>query len=259
MEKNILLTIEYDGSEFSGWQRQPECRTVQGVLEQALSQVTGHPIWLNGTSRTDAGVHALGQRASFCGEWGIPTEKIPLAVNHRIAGHGGGIGKIGRVGDVRILSAEEKPLDFHARFNARGKLYRYMIRNGEAADIFLRKYRYQICEPLDVAAMEKAGKFIEGTHDFLCFQASGSAPRQTTVRTIHRLNIFRHQQDVIIEVAGDGFLYNMVRIIAGTLVEVGLGRRRPEELERIIESRDRRRAGHTAPPEGLYLVEVFYD
>ena len=254
-----MLTIEYDGSGFYGWQKQPGLRTVQGELEQALTKIAGQPVEIDGTSRTDAGVHALGQRATFHGEWGIPTERIMPAVNHLLSGRGGGIGKIGRVGDLRIIRAEEKPIGFHARFDAKGKLYRYLIRNDRDVDIFRRKYRYQIRETLDVEAMEKAGKFIVGTHDFQCFQAAGGTPRKSTVRTIHRLDIFRDREDVIIEIAGDGFLYNMVRIITGTLVEVGLSRRQPEEMEEIIAGRDRRRAGHTAPPEGLYLAEVFYD
>ena len=129
MERNFLLKIEYDGSGFSGWQRQPEARTVQGELEAALSQVMGKPVQIHGTSRTDAGVHALGQQASFSGEFGIPTERIAQAVNNRLAGKGGGIGKIGRVGDVRILSVCEMPTEFHARFSSLGKRYRYLIGN----------------------------------------------------------------------------------------------------------------------------------
>ena len=259
MERNLLLTIAYDGSGFSGWQRQPNARTVQGELERVLSQIMGKPIQINGTSRTDAGVHALGQRASFRGEFGIPTDRIQTAANHLLAGRSGGIGKIGRVGEIEILRVEEMPPDFHARFNAKGKLYRYVIRNWPKPDLFQRKYCYQIEQPLNLDLMNKAAKFIVGTHDFKCFQASGSTVRESTVRTIHRLDINRSDKNVIIEIAGDGFLYNMVRIITGTLVEVGLGRRKPEEITSIITSLDRQRAGHTAPPEGLYLAEVFYN
>ncbi len=258
MERNILLTVEYDGSEFFGWQRQPNVRTVQGELENALTKVLGYPVQINGTSRTDAGVHALGQRASFRGEFGIPTDRIMLAVNNLLAGQSGGISKIGRVGDVRIIGVEEKPLDFHARFNSRGKKYRYIIRNCSDIDIFKRNYSYQITEPLNVAAMREGAAYIVGTHDFCCFQASGSTVRESTVRTIHRLDILQQKSNVIIEVSGDGFLYNMVRIIAGTLVEVGLGRRSPESIADIIAKGDRCNAGHTAPAEGLYLVEVYY-
>ena len=259
MERNFLLTIEYDGSGYSGWQRQPDVRTAQGELEAVLSHVMGKPIQVNGTSRTDAGVHALGQQASFHGEFGIPTDRIQTAVNNLLAGKGGGYGKLGRVGDMRIVKVEEKPAEFHARFDSLGKRYRYIIGNGPDVDIFLRNYAYQITDPLDEAAMQEAALHIMGTHDFACFQASGGNERETTVRTIYSLTVKRQGNDVVLEVTGDGFLYNMVRIITGTLVEVGLGKRKPEELAAVIESCDRRNAGHTAPAEGLYLVEVFYD
>ena len=259
MERNFLLTIEYDGSGYSGWQRQPDVRTAQGELEAVLSHVMGKPIQVNGTSRTDAGVHALGQQASFSGEFGIPTDRIQTAVNNLLAGKGGGYGKLGRVGDMRIVKVEEKPAEFHARFDSLGKRYRYIIGNGPDVDIFRRNYAYQITDPLDEAAMQEAALYIMGTHDFACFQASGGNERETTVRTIYSLTVKRQGNDVVLEVTGDGFLYNMVRIITGTLVEVGLGKRKPEELAAVIESCDRRNAGHTAPAEGLYLVEVFYD
>ena len=259
MERNFLLTIEYDGSGYSGWQRQPDVRTAQGELEAVLSHVMGKSIQVNGTSRTDAGVHALGQQASFHGEFGIPTDRIQTAVNNLLAGKGGGYGKLGRVGDMRIVKVEEKPAEFHARFDSLGKRYRYIIGNGPDVDIFRRNYAYQITDPLDEAAMQEAALHIMGTHDFACFQASGGNERETTVRTIYSLTVKRQGNDVVLEVTGDGFLYNMVRIITGTLVEVGLGKRKPEELAAVIESCDRRNAGHTAPAEGLYLVEVFYD
>ena len=255
MERNILLTLEYDGSGFHGWQRQPEVRTVQGELERVLSHLCGMPVAINGTSRTDAGVHALGQRASFRGNFGIPTDRIAPAANNLLAG---GMNSQQSVGDVRIIKAEDVPDDFHARFSSRGKMYRYIIRNCHEADIFRRRYCYQVRQPLDVDAMRQAAAYIEGTHDFKCFQAAGGQEKKTTVRTIHSLNIYSEDGNVIIEVSGDGFLYNMVRIIAGTLTEVGLGKKRPEELADIIESRDRQRAGHTAPAEGLYLVEIYY-
>lgn len=257
-ERNILLTIEYDGSEFSGWQRQSGVRTVQGELENALCRVLGTPVAINGTSRTDAGVHALGQQASFRGTFGIPTERIQTAVNNLLAGRGGGIGKIGRVGDVRIVAVKEMPLTFHARFDAKGKLYRYIIANSGETDLFRRRYCYQVDRPLDVEAMKQAAAYVVGTHDFRCFQAAGSTPRKTTVRTVSSLEVKRQGSDVVLEVAGDGFLYNMVRIMTGTLVEVGLGRRTPASMASVIEGGDRRLAGHTAPPEGLYLVKVFY-
>lgn len=256
MERNILLTIEYDGSGFSGWQRQPGARTVQGELERVLSKVCGCEISLNGTSRTDAGVHALGQRASFKGEFGIPTDKIMLAANNLLAG---GQNSQKGVGDVRITEVCEKPAEFHARFDSKGKTYRYIIRNAPEVDIFQRNYCYQIKKPLDITKMQEAAKAIVGTHDFSCFQSAGGNERLTTIRTIHSLNIYEEGKQVIIEVTGDGFLYNMVRIIVGTLVEIGLGKKQPEDAAKIIESADRRNAGHTAPAEGLYLVEIYYE
>ena len=258
MERNILLTIEYDGSEFSGWQRQPDRTTVQGTLEEVLSRAMGREVLINGTSRTDAGVHALGQRASFKGDFGIPTEKIKPVVNSLLAGRSGGIAKMGRVGAIRIVDVKEKEPEFHARFDSRGKMYRYIIRNSEDVDIFSRKYSYQITEPLDVDAMNEAAAYIVGTHDYACFQAAGGNERETTVRTIYSLDVKRQGENVILEVSGDGFLYNMVRIITGTLVEVGLGIKKAAELEEIVAGADRRKAGHTAPPNGLYLVEVYY-
>lgn len=256
MERNLLLTIEYDGSGFSGWQRQPGLRTVQGELERALSKVCGCEITINGTSRTDAGVHALGQRASFKGEFGIPTARIKLVANNLLAG---GQNSQRGVSDVRITEVREMPLEFHARFDSKGKTYRYVILNTEEPDIFRRNYCCQVRKPLDTDRMRKAAAHIEGTHDFRCFQAAGGNERLTTVRTIHRVDIHRENENVIIEVTGDGFLYNMVRIIAGTLIEVGLGKKLPEEIPGIIEGKDRQKAGYTAPAEGLYLVRIFYE
>ena len=170
MERNFLLTIEYDGTGFFGWQRQPGVPTIQGTLEDALSAVLGKKIQVNGTSRTDAGVHAYGQRASFSGEFGIPTDKLALAVNNRIAG--AMKGKMA-TGPIRIKEVREMPADFHARFNAKGKTYLYKIHNSKEPDLFLRNYCYAIREPLDEEAMRLAASRIEGTHDFQCFQASG--------------------------------------------------------------------------------------
>lgn len=255
MERNILLTIEYDGTGFSGWQRQPERRTVQGTLEEALSRVCTVPVQVDGTSRTDAGVHALGQRASFHGDFGIPVERIPLAVNNLVS-------EAGKDGDMRIRKAQLVPEGFHARYDSKGKKYRYRIHNGEEMPVFLRNYRYHVRGALDAAAMCRAAEHITGTHDFACFQAAGGTPRKTTVRTIRQLTVNESAVDggrlIDIDVAGDGFLYNMVRIIAGTLVEAGQGKIPPEAVPGIIASRDRRRAGHTAPPQGLYLTEVYY-
>ena len=228
MERNILLTIEYDGTNFCGWQRQPGLRTVQGQLEQALTKVCGKEITLNGTSRTDAGVHALGQRASFRGEFGIPTDRIMLAVNNLLCG---GMNVRGKCADVCIRDVREMPADFHARFDSKGKEIPLYHQKQREMDVFARNYCYQVKSPLDLAAMQEAAALIVGTHDFACFQAAGGNPRETTVRTVFSLDVFRREVgDIAIEITGDGFLYNMVRIIAGTLVEVGQGKKAPGDF-----------------------------
>lgn len=256
MERNFLLTIEYDGTGFFGWQRQPEKKTVQGTLEQAIQSVCGREVRLEGTSRTDAGVHAFGQRATLRAELGIPADRLALAVNNRLSG-----GKRGRAatGPIRITKVDEMPAGFHARFDAKAKTYLYRIRNSHKGDVFCRNYCYQIAAPLDVQAMRRAAAFAVGTHDFCCFQAAGGNERLTTVRTIYEIRIEKEADDVEIYVTGDGFLYNMVRILTGTLVEAGLGKRTPASVQSVIQSRDRRLAGHTAPPQGLYLQKVYYE
>ena len=255
MERNILLTIAYDGTPFAGWQRQPNQMTVQGEIERVLSVLCAMPIEINGTSRTDAGVHALGQCASFRGDFRIPTENIKRAANNALPG------------SIRIVSVEEKPLDFHARFDCKGKTYLYRVINLKDRSPFERNFCYYVDRALDTGKMKKAAEYIIGTHDFACFQAAGGHERKTTVRTISRLEVEtrpvettlnRAEREIDIKVTGDGFLYNMVRIIAGTLVDVGLGKIEPEELTQIIAGRDRTAAGHTAPPGGLYLAEIYY-
>ncbi len=280
--KNYLLTIEYDGSQFHGWQEQPGQRTVQGELQNALSEITGIDIKVNGTSRTDAGVHALGQCCSFKGEFGIPIDKLMLAANNLLSNGRTGGGT--KPGDIRIIDAREVPDGFHARFNCVKKTYKYLINLGEPHP-FNRNYCYYV-DPrrgdkilkekgqsqdslnpstmdLDYSAMEKGAEYIIGTHDFACFQAAGGTPRESTVRTVYELRINRktneRQKEIEIEITGDGFLYNMVRIIVGTLVEIGQGRRTPESVKEAIEEKDRTLAGHTAPPEGLYLAKIYFD
>ncbi|MCL1981511.1 MAG: tRNA pseudouridine(38-40) synthase TruA [Clostridiales bacterium] len=255
MEKNILLTIEYDGTGFCGWQKQPGKRSVQGEIERALGIVCGQEIKVDGASRTDAGVHAYGQRANFAGDLKIPADRIAIAANNILSG---GKSSSSAGGDVRITAAEEKPMGFHARFDAKAKKYVYKIRNESTADVFGRNYAYHVARPLNVKAMEDAAGQIAGTKDFKCFQAAGGEEKKTTVRTVYSLRI-TGARDIQIEIIGDAFLYNMVRIIAGTLVEVGLGKLHPLALAPIIESRDRQNAGHTAPPQGLFLAEVYYN
>lgn len=265
--KNLMITIEYDGSNFSGWQRQLHARTVQGELEKVLSEVCGTEIRISGASRTDAGVHAYGQRASFKGNWSIPTDRILPAANNLLSN---GKNYLGSVGDVRIIEIEEVSLDFHARYKAIGKTYIYKIRNCYEKDVFDRNYSYQIVRPLNLQAMQKAGRDVVGTHDFKCFQAAGGKELLTTVRTISNFQIYEDILDeeinpsgfadriITLQITGDGFLYNMVRILTGTLVDIGLGRIGQNGLANAIASKQREKAGHTAPPQGLYLTEVYY-
>ena len=254
--KNVLLTIQYDGTNFSGWQRQPDRRTVQGEVERVLSILCKQEILVNGTSRTDAGVHAFDQHCSFAGDFGIPVERIPIAANHLFLA---GEHRPGSVSDVQIVEAREVPMDFHARFNSRGKRYIYKIRNAKEPDMFLRTQCYQIPRPLDHEAMHRAGQHIVGEHDFRCFMAAGSQVGEDTVRTVYDVSVTRDGDWVTLSISGNGFLYNMVRIITGTLVEVGLGQRTEDSVADAIASRNRATAGHTAPPQGLYLAKVFYE
>lgn len=257
--KNYLLTIAYDGSGFHGWQRQPRERTVQRYLEQTFSRLFGQEILLNGTSRTDAGVHALGQRASFHADIRIPIGRLARVMNNALCGREEGSFALS---PVRILEAREVPEEFHARFDARGKRYFYRIRPSRDIDVFRRSYVYHVEDDLNAGAMDRAAKMLIGTHEFKSFEASGGTPRESTVRTITDARVYAGVEscsdEIIFDVSGDGFLYNMVRIITGTLVEIGRGNRQPEEMAEILEGRDRTLAGHTAPPYGLYLAEVFY-
>ena len=256
MIRNILLTIEYDGTDFFGWQIQPEARTVQGEIQRVLQVLCGTEVKVDGTSRTDAGVHALGQRASFLADLkGLPPERLAYVMNNLLAP------------DVKIVEAKECPADFHARYRAVGKKYIYRILNGSPKDVFRRNYYYFYDRPLNPEKMREAAGKLAGTHDFKAFMAQGSTPQESTVRTIYsyevewadRPELGEGCREITLSVTGDSFLYNMVRIMTGTLVEAGLGRIDPEEIPQILESGDRSRAGHTAPPQGLYLAEVYYD
>lgn len=256
MGKNVLIKIEYDGSDFSGWQVQPGRRTVQGEIEHVLKYIAMEDVHIHGTSRTDAGVHALGQCASF--EWNsnMPVEKLPEVMNRRFGA--GGTGRSGAPGDIRIISAEVMDDDFHARYSCKGKTYRYII--DKTGDIFRRRqaFQYPEAKDLDISAIQRAAAYIVGTHDFKCFETAGGTPRESTVRTVSALEITSDNNSIVIEITGDGFLYNMVRIVVGTLVEVGIGRKDADELPEIIQSRNRGMAGFTAPPQGLYLKEIYF-
>ena len=253
--RNILLTIKYDGSGYHGWARQPGLKTVCGRMEEVLGAYFKIPVELSGASRTDAGVHAYGQRATLITELGVPVEKIPRVFNTALADD-----RLEGLSDIEVTAAAEMPEGFHARFDSKGKRYIYRIRNSSAPDIFLKRYRWQITTPLDIDSMRAACPFVVGEHDFACFQSAGS-PAGSTVREIYSLDIKRREDDpdeIELTIEGSAFLYNMVRIITGTLVETGLGKRAPEDMERVIESKDRANAGIVAPAGGLWLDEVFY-
>lgn len=250
---NVLLEIQYDGTQYSGWQRQLNARTVQGEIEKVLSKLCLQKIEVNGTSRTDAGVHAYMQGVSFKGDFAIPIKRLKKAANGLLQD------------DIYIKEATEVDDDFHARFSSMGKTYHYKILNTEERDIFSRNYYYNICKPLNVEKMKEACKYFVGTHDFKTFMSSRSQVDHT-IRTLYALNIkeeaIKHPTQgrlIIIEVTGKSFLYNMVRIISGTLIDVGLGKINSDKINDIILSKNRSRAKHTAPAQGLYLEKIYFN
>ena len=245
--KNIKLTIEYDGKDFNGWQKQPDKLNIQGTIEQAIERITGEKVDLNASGRTDAGVHAIGQVANFKTNYELPIEKWPLALNANIKK------------SIVIKSAEEVEERFHSRLSCKRKTYRYVINNSKYGTAIYRNLETHIPIKLDVEKMKSAIKYFEGEHDFKAFKASGTSSK-SSVRTIFKAEIIEKDNERIwIELTGNGFLYNMVRIIAGTLVEVGLGKIEPDEILKIMNSKKRENAGKTLPPQGLYLVKVDYE
>jgi tRNA pseudouridine38-40 synthase len=244
------LTLAYDGSAYAGWQWQPKLPTIQGTLEAALKEVTGETIRAIASGRTDTGVHALGQVVNFQSQTKLPPEVLFKAINANLPA------------DVLVLEVRDAPEGFHAIRDAVGKRYRYVIQDGPLRDLFARAYSWHIRQRLDDQAMRRAAEALMGTHDFASFETAGSQ-RLTTVRTVRELLVERLFVDlserVVVEIEADGFLYNMVRNIVGTLVEVGRGRRPESWPAEVLTARDRRLAGMAAPPQGLFLVRVDYD
>lgn len=251
-----MLILAYDGTNFNGWQRQDGLMTVQGELENALKIALKEDILVEGTGRTDAGVHALGQTCSFKTNSKIPIEKLPLVLNNILAK--GKNASRENPSDIRILDAKVMEEDFHSRFSAKGKTYKYILSKGDI-DIFRRNYVYFVNKDIDIEKMREASALLVGTMDYKAFQSSGATPKKTTVRTIYSIDILEEKEDIIIRVTGNGFLYNMVRIIVGTLVDIGTNKISKKDLEDIISSKDRQRAGHTAPPQGLYMEKVYFE
>ncbi len=243
---NIRLVIEYDGKDFNGWQKQNDKLNIQGEIERAIEIITGEKVELIASGRTDAGVHALNQIANFKIDKDINIEKLPYALNSQLKK------------SVRIKTAELVDNEFHSRYHAKKKTYRYVINNSSQGSSIYRNLEYNFPLHLDEKLMQEAIEYFIGEHDFKAFKASGGSTK-SSVRTIYNASVRREGERIYIELTGNGFLYNMVRIIAGTLLDVGLGRIKPEEVKEIIESKDRSRAGKTLPPNGLFLVNVDYN
>jgi tRNA pseudouridine38-40 synthase len=246
-DRNLKITIEYDGTDFSGWQVQPEARTVQGDIESALADLAGESTRVTGAGRTDAGVHALGQVASVTTSLDLPAERIGHALNARLER------------DVRVVQVEDVPESFHARFDAVSRSYFYLIGSAESA--VWRRNRWFVSASLDEAAMRDALAVLEGEHDFSSFCLVGSEPdhhrcRVTGISLECEVNF---GGILVVRITANRFLRGMVRSVVGTLVEVGRGKTSPSEFEKILEARDRGAAGPTAPPHGLYLEKVSYD
>lgn len=243
---NYKLLLQYDGTKLNGWQKQGNTdNTIQGKLEAILMRLYGEYVEIHGSGRTDAGVHALGQVANFHAPEKFFPEEIKAALNEYLPK------------DIRVLKVEIADERFHARLTAKGKTYEYRIDNGEVANVFQRKFTMREENPLDLGEMRKAASHFVGTHDFKTFCANKKM-KKSTVRTITAIGIEERDGIVSIRYTGNGFLYNMVRILTGTLIEVGRGKRKPEEMQSILAAMDRGAAGFTAPAQGLFLLEVMY-
>ena len=243
--KRVKLIVAYDGTNYHGWQVQPNGETIEGVLNRTLSSLLGEKIIVTGASRTDAGVHSMGNVAVFDTKSRIPAEKISYALNQWLPE------------DIVVQKSEEVPADFHPRHCDSRKTYEYRILNREFPLPMYRNNTYFCYRKLDLEKMQQAAEYLRGEHDFKSFCAT-AAVVETTVRTIYELTVSRQEDIIIIRVTGNGFLYNMVRIIAGTLIQVGKGRFEPEYVQYMLNACDRTQAGQTAPPQGLTLMKIDY-
>ena len=244
-DMRVLLRIEYKGTDYCGWQRQKNGLSVQEVLANAVRQTTGEASVMHGSGRTDAGVHAMGQAVHFDTHTNIPLDKLPIAINAHLPD------------SIRVLSAREVAPAFNARFDALSKTYLYKVYCAPVSSPLREGLFAFVHKRPDVGRMRRAAEYILGEHDFKVFQAAGGHVK-TTVRTITSLEITENGEEISFEVTGNGFLYNMVRIMVGTLYYVGIGKIEPDDIPAILASGKRDRAGKTMPPEGLYLKEVVY-
>lgn len=244
--RNLKMIVQYEGTNYCGFQRQYNGITVQEVLEEKLFVVTKENIILNASGRTDAGVHAKGQVVNFLTHSAIPTDRVALALNSMLPS------------DIAVQKVEEVPLDFHSRYSAKSKVYTYNILNSPVPSPFLSRYAYFFPRILNLAGMLEGAAYLLGKHDFSSFRSAGSSVR-SSIRHVYRLEIRQGQEGLIeLEIEANGFLYNMVRIIVGTLIQVGTGKITPQDIQRILEEKDRKMAGQTAPAKGLFLKEVKY-
>lgn len=246
MMRNIALRLRYDGTAFHGWQIQKSETSVAETLEKALSKICEHPVRVTGCGRTDAGVHALRYCANFRTDSAIPTDRLPLAVNSRLPA------------DIAVTDAVEAPEAFNAIGNCLKKEYVYKLMNTRIRDPFLKNRVCFYPAPLDIEQMKRAAAAFEGTHDFAAVRSVGTETR-TTVRTVYWCGAAREDDLITVSVCADGFLYNMVRAIVGTMVYASHGKLEPETIPALLETRDRRLTGPTMPPQGLYLSRVWYE
>ncbi len=243
--KRFKLTVAYDGTDYCGWQIQPNGITVEEVLNRKLSELTGEKITVIGASRTDSGVHAMGNVAVFDSDTSIPAERIAYALNREMPE------------DIVVVKSEEVPLDWHPRYPDTVTTYEYRILNREMPDPIRRRDTFFVSYPLDIGKMQEAAEYLRGRHDFKSF-CNIKTDVEDTVRTIYDLDVLRDGDLITIRISGNGFLYNMVRIIVGTLIRVGRGFYPPTRVKEILDAENRETAGATAPPQGLVLVKIVY-
>lgn len=246
MKHNYRLLLQYDGTRYNGWQKQgnTDC-TIQGILEEKLGQWLGERIDVKGSGRTDRGVHASGQVANFYSKSQVEPEDMKAYLNAVLAN------------DIHVDKIDCVPLDFHSRKSAVGKTYEYCIWNGDVKNVFYPNYMYTMEESLDLDKMKQAAQYLIGTHDFLGFSSLKST-KKSTVRTISDISIQKNGSQIIMQFTGDGFLYHMIRILSGTLIEIGIGDKKPDIMLDILEQRNRQLAGPTVPAHGLKLLSVYY-